>query len=1477
MQVEPIWIFEYLLSLKKILSASSNVFHNESGKYWLCRELPKISWQNKQAVVLSENKCIWKFKKPARSKFSSAKLNMVKDWLDFDIENQTAQFRLKKEKLNLAAADKALFNKIQAEIKSLEEKLANFAEVIDAQAKKQIKEQIEIKNLMLQEIIDCKLEKIAEKPDILKVAQEVHKEWQTWARSEIENAKSRQIYDDIFDLYQKLESSGNTLEFVCGQGLLTYREADTDVAYPLFITKLKLVFDLQANAFKVFPVTGITCVDYVALAEHPQVDKEELWKLQQQLLDKPLNLFVPEERKKLFFQVKKLFKTNIRFNAANNIGHIDNIEYGATTVFHDLDVLFVRNKISRKWQEEYLSILAAAKANPGLQMPATLKLLNNEEQVQFETVELEKEIYFPLYSNLEQRQIVEKINQNPAVVVQGPPGTGKSHNIVNLVSHLVASGKKVLVTSQTTKALKVIDNMIARQFPELANFCVTIFGDDKQDLNKLEYILDNNLFKLDKLDEEYLKSTITLAKERFKKMTRQSEELIEQIHKLSQEEFEKGCFVDKNCNQAELIEFILTKEQDYSWFIDEADTKREFPYTNQQFGEYFKMCIPFTPEKLKILQQDLPEVSKINDIGKNVELSKQIKEIEKLLGENNKFKNWVFANTVYENFVQYKKLVDLGIEKLAEFPEAYLQVFIKDISQNVWSVSTWREFIITVKDKLNLISELQTRLQGYTLVGVEKLDLEKLAKDLGRIKGKLIDNDKLGLLLFRYLSNKETKYIFEEIQINGIKISNLQDVDVLLDYVALEKIKQELLEYWNQGSLGEQIAITSTSQNNLDFVEAVTQKMQLAFAYKIEYWDKLREVINLVNPDQHISTVNKADLEFLKEGLIHYNASRQLANMQQAQQDILQYLKTGISLNNAHQLWGMFLKAFLAQDSRTFQLLLDELVKIDSLRRNFKELASIYKIVLEWIPQLLEKLSSEKMRMDFIQKRPDWQKAYFWRQAKDFMQNHLQQDIRKLYADYLHYKEQELVVAAEIVTNKAWLKMLQAANKNNKLSLKVWVKNVLQCLRNKDELSNRYLENARQELPRCTELMPVWIMPIAEVLDYIVADQCLFDVVIIDESSQCDIFALSVLLRAKQVVIVGDDKQISPELIIGDNARVNSLMGKYLQTPLFQTRFNVKNSLYDIAKQTFIESQLMLKEHFRCFPEIINFSNREFYSDSIKPLKLNKAITAINSYLVEDSISYSEIPSINMREAQLIVEKIAEFCQAEQYQGKTMGVISLAGNEQAEFIASLLRNTIGEYEILNRRIVCGDAYSFQGDERDIIFLSMVIMPDTDFRILNKLKDEQMINVAMTRAKEQVYLYHSVASKSLERDCLRYKLINYCKQYKKLNGQKKLETKKNELKAISKSKEEIKNYLEAQKYQVVIDYPIANDVFCDLLVTNKQGKTVAIDCSGFMQDYSECLNRKLSLQRVGWQYYHLLPSELFFKRAAVLEEIIKILT
>ena len=103
-------------------------------------------------------------------------------------------------------------------------------------------------------------------------------------------------------------------------------------------------------------------------------------------------------------------------------------------------------------------------------VPVTASLDGEPEASAFSAPQ---EIYFPLPANREQRRIVEAISHRRGVLVQGPPGTGKSHTIANLVCHLLASGKKVLITAETGRALKVLKSKLPEDIQPL---CVSLLG-----------------------------------------------------------------------------------------------------------------------------------------------------------------------------------------------------------------------------------------------------------------------------------------------------------------------------------------------------------------------------------------------------------------------------------------------------------------------------------------------------------------------------------------------------------------------------------------------------------------------------------------------------------------------------------------------------------------------------------------------------------------------------------------------------------------------------------------------------------------------------------------------------------------------------------------------------------------------------------------------------------------------------------------
>ena len=107
-----------------------------------------------------------------------------------------------------------------------------------------------------------------------------------------------------------------------------------------------------------------------------------------------------------------------------------------------------------------------------------------------------------------------------------------------------------------------------------------------------------------------------------------------------------------------------------------------------------------------------------------------------------------------------------------------------------------------------------------------------------------------------------------------------------------------------------------------------------------------------------------------------------------------------------------------------------------------------------------------------------------------------------------------------------------------------------------------------------------------------------------------------------------------------------------------------------------------------------------------------------------------------------------------------MGVISLQGETQAKLIEHKLLETLEPEIIEARRLICGDAYAFQGDERNIIFLSMVAAPNERIGALTIELARQRFNVAGSRAQDQLWLFHSATLNVLSPLCMRHRLLSY---------------------------------------------------------------------------------------------------------------------
>jgi very-short-patch-repair endonuclease len=424
-------------------------------------------------------------------------------------------------------------------------------------------------------------------------------------------------------------------------------------------------------------------------------------------------------------------------------------------------------------------------------------------------------------------------------------------------------------------------------------------------------------------------------------------------------------------------------------------------------------------------------------------------------------------------------------------------------------------------------------------------------------------------------------------------------------------------------------------------------------------------------------------------------------------------------------------------------------------------------------------------------------------------------------------------------------------------------------------------------------------MPVYRLADTLNVNSDRFDVIIIDEASQSGPEAMFLLEFANQTIIVGDDKQIKPDVFI-DQDIVEKLRRLHIpDIPSSSVIGSVDTSFFEIGELLY-GARVRLREHFRCMPEIIQFSNNLCYrSEPLIPLRqfgqqrLKPVVSAVH---VKSGYQKGRTGRIvNPPEAEVLVDYLADCIKSKKYTKKSFGVISLLGDDQARLIEQMLLRRLGPEEMQRRRLVCGDAYAFQGDERDIMLLSMVSAPAAGVHVgtLSKQSDERRFNVAASRARDQMILFHTATLNDLSTTCMRHKLLEYCLN-PKVDPLEVAGLRLDELRAIASSEirrqgrppHPFDSWFEVdvcirvmeRGYRIVPQYEVAG-YFVDLMVEGMNGR-IAVECDGDSwhgpDRFDQDMYRQRELVRAGLQFFRPRGSEFYRDPEACLANLWELL-
>lgn len=250
-----------------------------------------------------------------------------------------------------------------------------------------------------------------------------------------------------------------------------------------------------------------------------------------------------------------------------------------------------------------------------------------------------------------------------------------------------------------------------------------------------------------------------------------------------------------------------------------------------------------------------------------------------------------------------------------------------------------------------------------------------------------------------------------------------------------------------------------------------------------------------------------------------------------------------------------------------------------------------------------------------------------------------------------------------------------------------------------------------------------------------------YDLVIIDEASQCDIASMIPLLyRAKRGVIIGDPNQLK-HITTMTHQQDLELVVKHEVDACFSY---CVHSLFDLAISVGHRNDLVhLRDHHRSHADIIDFSNKEFYNGLLRVAtdysRLKFPYGPDKSVMWKNIVGKTERPqagsAYNQEEINAVIEQLS-YLVNDNYIG-SIGVVT-PFMRQADLITSYLKEKdkkLYDELVKNHDFVAATAHKFQGDERDVIIFSPVISNNASQSTLNFLgSTPNLFNVAITRAR-----------------------------------------------------------------------------------------------------------------------------------------------
>ncbi|MDD7933920.1 AAA domain-containing protein [Actinomycetospora straminea] len=975
---------------------------------------------------------------------------------------------------------------------------------------------------------------------------------------------------------------------------------------------------------------------------------------------------------------------------------------------------------------------------------------------------------FPLPVGAAQGRILGRLGRDSGVVVEGPPGTGKTHTIANLLCALLAEGRRVLVTSEKAQALRVLRDKLP---PEMRDLCVSLADADEDP--GLGAGIAGLATRSTEFDPDEADRAVADLAERRDALRADREAALDALvaERTAETTIQRDLGPGMTGTRAEVVRRLRSARERDGWLAEVVDPETELPpsppLSVAEFRTLRTLLATETPARRERARQvlpppvELPPEDHVADLAATVlrgldATSGDVGPLVAALGGLPPDAAAHLPGVSRRAADALAELDDTGDD--AEWAHGVADAVLSGRAGHLWGRAT---------DGLRAVDDLleHDRRAGPAQVRVDDaVDVAAAAPVVERFAAFLADGGTTRRL-FKPDEQKAVEPHLAGIRLQGADPATVSGASAIAHHLRILEITDRLAEGF--GPLGRPLR---RAEHRAMLVEqALTLRATcLAVGRVLTAAVAVRALLAALPPAERPRVDSLARLRVFATLTLDVDDHRAAELARGELDEVVERVEGGVPPERQAPELVAVLDALRRRDADAYT---EAVAAVESAhaeardQRRLDALADRLERAAPGVVALLRAHAAEPWpdREDRLEHAWAYARAAArtrrWAAAEDA-------------PDRLADLDVELArTTGKLAAAQAWRACLGRITAEQMRALQSHRASVAAVGRGTGRHADRYREAAREAVEVARDAVPAWVMPIREVLAAVEPRPDAFDVVIVDEASQADLTSLFLLWLAPRVIVVGDDRQCTPADVGGGSlepafARLETDLP---EVPFYlRSQFTPRASVFSVFRATF-GPPIRLREHFRSMPEIVGWSSREFYAGPgeadapLVPLRQFGAdrLPPLRATFVPDAAVRGQGSSLaNDAEAAALVDAVARCAADPAYAGATFGVVVLQGHGQVELIEGLLRERLDVETWERRRLRVGVAADFQGDERDVVWLSMVVAPGHRLVALTAERYRQAFNVAASRARDQMWLFHSVHAEDLAETDLRRKLLEH---------------------------------------------------------------------------------------------------------------------